>query len=160
MTPVQLENCRKITQNIWDMPVSEPFHEKVDPVREQAPNYYEKIRRPMELRTVLEKLDNGQYPTVEKWREDMLLIWKNAMTYNEAGNPIHEIAAELNVLFKRESENVPRTDIEAWVMRCKKVQKKMMDMTEMRPNPQMKTRLKLKMKVPSADLHHENEEDA
>lgn len=45
-------------------------------------DYQKHIKNPMDLRTVTEKLDRGEYATLKDMREDLELIFDNAMRYN------------------------------------------------------------------------------
>jgi hypothetical protein len=79
----RLQTCRDITQMVFDHPQSRIFRD--DPSVD-VPGYVDVVKNPMWLRRVLEKLDKGQYLTVEKWQSDMDLIWENCKLYN-GGSP-------------------------------------------------------------------------
>jgi ATPase family AAA domain-containing protein 2 len=44
----------------------------VDP--EEVPDYFEVIKEPMDLETMLHKIERGVYQTKEQFRDDILLI--------------------------------------------------------------------------------------
>lgn len=129
LTPIQVDFCRKIIDKIWNLPISIFFHREVDPIQDQCPDYYDKIKRPMDLKKVKEKLESGQYPNVERFKDDMNQIWKNAMVYNAPDNPVHIIAHELKSVFGKESEFIPKNEIEAWIKKVVKRHKKLSDLT-------------------------------
>uniref|UniRef100_A0A8C7Z1F1 ATPase family AAA domain-containing protein 2 n=1 Tax=Oryzias sinensis TaxID=183150 RepID=A0A8C7Z1F1_9TELE len=54
---------------------------------EEVPDYAEVIKRPMDLSTVLSKIDLHQYGTVKEYLEDVDLIWQNALEYNPDRDP-------------------------------------------------------------------------
>ncbi|XP_054638061.1 ATPase family AAA domain-containing protein 2-like isoform X2 [Dunckerocampus dactyliophorus] len=54
---------------------------------EEVPDYAAVIKKPMDLSTVLSKIDLHQYITVKEFLEDVDLIWKNALEYNPDRDP-------------------------------------------------------------------------
>lgn len=61
-----------------------PFCDPVDEAT--APNYYEQIKRPMDLTRMEEKLDAGRYKTFGQFRADFQLIVDNCRKYNGLDN--------------------------------------------------------------------------
>lgn len=53
----------------------------------QVPDYAEVIKKPMDLSTVLSKIDLHQYGTVKEFLQDVDLIWQNALEYNPDRDP-------------------------------------------------------------------------
>ncbi|XP_062841357.1 ATPase family AAA domain-containing protein 2-like [Trichomycterus rosablanca] len=54
---------------------------------EEVPDYTTVIKQPMDLSTVLAKIDLHKYVTVKDYLHDMDLIWKNALEYNPDKDP-------------------------------------------------------------------------
>ena len=46
------------------------------------------INQPMDLGTVMAKLERGCYPSLDALRADIELIWQNAEDYNGSTSPI------------------------------------------------------------------------
>ena len=132
LTSEQLAFCQKITKKITEIPIAAYFIEPVDP--KELPDYNTKVRKPMYLAKVQQKLTGGQYASVEKWKEDMNLIWKNATTYHPPGSAFHAIAEELQFIFKKQTEKVPRTEYESWVLEFKKVHQELVSLLEAKPD--------------------------
>ncbi|PLW33747.1 hypothetical protein PCASD_12510 [Puccinia coronata f. sp. avenae] len=63
-------------------PLSQPFRKPVDPIRESAPDYFNIIHNPMDFKTMGIKLEMGQYPNREAFKDDVNLIFNNCKTYN------------------------------------------------------------------------------
>ncbi len=57
-----------------------PFQEPVDPA--DAPDYYEKIAYPMDLKTMERSIRKGKYTTVERFSADLKLVVNNCKQYN------------------------------------------------------------------------------
>jgi hypothetical protein len=58
-----------------------PFMQPVDPKVDGVPDYFEKITTPMDLGTMKEKMDWGEYASEEEFLTDMRRIFGNCYTY-------------------------------------------------------------------------------
>ncbi|KAI0523632.1 Bromodomain-containing protein [Xylaria bambusicola] len=58
-----------------------PFREPVRPVEDGVPNYFDKIKKPMDLGTIKKKMDSGEYNTAEEFETDVRQIFENCYTY-------------------------------------------------------------------------------
>lgn len=59
----------------------------LDPVNEDyAPKYYSVIAKPMDLQTMEDKLDNGEYGSLQQFKADFQLIVDNCRQYNGSDN--------------------------------------------------------------------------
>lgn len=64
------------------------FKEFTKPVNsEEVPDYYEIIVNPMDLSTVMKKIDEHSYTTPKQWIKDIDLITINALEYNPEHDP-------------------------------------------------------------------------
>ena len=121
-------SCTKITKKFLEMPLAIFFVDAVD--SRSAPGYAEKIKKPMCLSKVLKKLQENKYNTIEKWKDDVNLVWNNAITYNNQGTPLHLIAKELKELFKIKTENIPHNVNEIWTKKIAKCHNELTQMLE------------------------------
>ncbi|KAH9890905.1 Bromodomain-containing protein [Cubamyces lactineus] len=106
----QLKFCEKIWKDLHQKQhytIAHHFYEPVDPIRMGIPEYPKVIKKPMDLSTIKKKLDAGEYPNAEKFREDFRLMIKNCMTFNPPGNPVHESGKALQQLFDEKWKNLP-----------------------------------------------------
>ncbi|OBA25599.1 hypothetical protein HANVADRAFT_53814, partial [Hanseniaspora valbyensis NRRL Y-1626] len=75
------EACEKVLNQLRSYgSYCQPFMNKVS--KREAPNYYDIIKQPMDLNTVLRKLRNIRYRSKQEFVDDLNLIWKNCLTYN------------------------------------------------------------------------------
>ncbi|KAI7963119.1 hypothetical protein MJO28_001213 [Puccinia striiformis f. sp. tritici] len=74
--------CQNLLKKLASNPLSQPFRKPVDPIRESAPNYFNIISHPMDFKTMGIKLEMGQYPDREAFKDDVNLIFSNCKTYN------------------------------------------------------------------------------
>ncbi|RKP22226.1 Bromodomain-containing protein, partial [Syncephalis pseudoplumigaleata] len=63
--------------------------------RQQAPGYYDIVRRPMDLNTVRKRIRDSKINTTDEFHHDMLLIFQNAIMYNPIGSEIYQMAQEM-----------------------------------------------------------------
>lgn len=61
-----------------------PFLDPVD--EDYAPKYYSVIAKPMDLQTMEDKLDNGEYGSLQQFKADFQLIVDNCRQYNGSDN--------------------------------------------------------------------------
>ena len=68
-----------------------------------VPDYLTVIKEPMDFSTVMKKLHNMQYRTVDDWKKDVLLVFDNCVKYNSdliAGADMRHIANSTSKRFK------------------------------------------------------------
>ncbi|CAK1547497.1 unnamed protein product [Leptosia nina] len=63
-----------------------PFYEPVS--TEDVPDYLDVITTPMDLNTVKNKLESGQYSKDEEVLSDIALVFHNCYTYNQESHPV------------------------------------------------------------------------
>jgi hypothetical protein len=93
--------------------ISTLFARPVDPVRDNCPDYFDRIAEPMDLGTVNRKLTSNQYRSVTEWKSDVNRIWSNSNSYNSRSSLIRLMTKDLSDTFYRLTANFtdcPRTD--------------------------------------------------
>ena len=78
------------------------FNTPVDPVELGLPDYFEVIKKPMDLGTIRKKLENGVYQKLEDFEAHALLTFDNAMLYNPEGSVVYNMAKEMKEKFQRD----------------------------------------------------------
>jgi hypothetical protein len=96
-----LERCRKVVEKLWDDPYSSSFQFPVD--TNVYGDYLDTVTTPMCLQDVLDKLDAGEYKNqhLNKFANDMRLIWNNCKIYNLHKSQIWYCAHALSLQFER-----------------------------------------------------------
>lgn len=75
------EGCERILTELRNYTEhSLPFLNKVN--KREAPDYFQVIKTPMDLGTVLKKLKSFAYQSRQQFADDLYLIYQNCMTYN------------------------------------------------------------------------------
>jgi len=67
------------------------------PDRQALPDYFKAVRRPRCIQSVRDNLEKGYYSSAQAAYDDLLLIFSNALIYNEDGSQIAQDARQLKV---------------------------------------------------------------
>jgi transcriptional activator SPT7 len=79
-----------------------PFLNKVS--KREAPDYYNFIKSPMDIGTMMKKLKMFQYKSKKEFVDDLYLIWRNCLSYNT--DPNHILRKKALVMQRRTDELV------------------------------------------------------
>ena len=80
-------------------PEALPFHEPVNPILLQLPDYFDVIKRPMDLSTIKSKLDEGKYSNPQEYVDDVWLMLNNAWMYNKKTSKVYKFCTKLSEIF-------------------------------------------------------------
>ena len=94
----------------------------VNPVELGLDDYFEIIKKPMDLGTIQKKLESGSYHSFEDFRSDVRLTFENAMKYNEERTVVHEMAKELKKKFETDFKKLMKQLDKEHAENSKKVQ--------------------------------------
>jgi hypothetical protein len=83
--------CRAITQELLSNPLNVEFSRPFDPQEGQL-DVTKSLVHPMDLGTVLTKLDQNAYPTPCDWYNDVCLVFENCRFYHPVNSLWHAIA--------------------------------------------------------------------
>ncbi|EKX47481.1 hypothetical protein GUITHDRAFT_40599, partial [Guillardia theta CCMP2712] len=75
-------------QQMLDDELSLPFREPVNPVELGLDDYWEVIKNPMDLGTISKGLKRRRYSSLAQVVEDTVLVFENAMLYNNRSDPV------------------------------------------------------------------------
>jgi E1A/CREB-binding protein len=100
LPPAKLKTkCTEVLKGLQNHQHGWVFNNPVDPVELGLPDYFDVIKKPMDLGTVQKKIDSGAYHSVEDFQADVNLTFDNAMQYNEDGSVVYDMARELKAKF-------------------------------------------------------------
>ncbi|KAF2835813.1 transcriptional activator spt7 [Patellaria atrata CBS 101060] len=97
------EACEKVLMELKAREHATPFLNKVS--KREAPDYYNIIKRPMDIGTMLKKLKGVQYKSKKEFVEDLSLIWDNCLRYNS--DPAHLLRKKALYMRKETEKIVP-----------------------------------------------------
>ncbi|XP_065207494.1 ATP-dependent helicase brm-like [Planococcus citri] len=93
-------------KNEDDRVLSEPFQKL--PSKKKFPDYYHTIKKPIDIKKINTKINDGKYSSVDELEYDFILLCKNAQRYNEDQSVIFNDSVELEKVFmdaRNEVEN-------------------------------------------------------
>lgn len=77
--------------------LSEPFMKL--PSRRELPDYYDVIKKPLDIKKIMTRIDEGKYQDFDDLERDFMQLCKNAQLYNEEASLIHEDSIVLQSVF-------------------------------------------------------------
>ncbi|KAI3875920.1 hypothetical protein MKW92_030489 [Papaver armeniacum] len=95
-----MKQCEQLLRRLMEHPYGFVFSAPVDIVNLNIPDYFKRIKHPMDLGTVKSKIANGEYSCPLKFGDDVRLTFSNAMTYNPPGHHVHTMAGKLRNFFE------------------------------------------------------------
>jgi histone acetyltransferase len=99
-----LTKCREIIKKLLDEKASWPFRQPVN--INEIPDYYKKIKSPMDLSTLSSRLESGYLKTKASFVEELYKIFSNAKEYNKPGSYYYKSANQLEALIKKDIEDL------------------------------------------------------
>jgi len=80
------------------------------PSRKELPDYYEVIRKPVDIKKIKSRISSHRYRSIDDLQEDFMQLCRNAQTYNVEGSIIYEDSIMLQSVFTKARENFEKTD--------------------------------------------------
>ncbi|XP_054270051.1 transcription activator BRG1-like isoform X2 [Macrosteles quadrilineatus] len=77
--------------------LSDPFMKL--PSRKELPDYYEVIKKPMDIKKIMTRIEECKYVDFDDLERDFMQLCKNAQMYNEEASLIHEDSIVLQSVF-------------------------------------------------------------
>ncbi|KAJ4300704.1 Transcriptional activator spt7 [Kalmusia sp. IMI 367209] len=78
------ESMEKVIMELKAGEHANPFLQRVN--KREAPDYYNVIKQPMDIGTMLKKLKQLAYKSKKEFVDDLMLIWANCLKYNSASD--------------------------------------------------------------------------
>lgn len=77
-------------------PESLPFRQPVDPQALGIPDYFDIVKKPMDLSTIKRKLDTGQYSDPWQYVDDVWMMFENAWLYNRKTSKVYRYCTKVS----------------------------------------------------------------
>ncbi|CAF1398820.1 unnamed protein product, partial [Didymodactylos carnosus] len=119
LTSHERQICEKILLQLYIHDESPPFQE---PVPATIPEYYRIIVKPMDLRTIREKLLStyNSYSSIFEFIADIRLIFQNCAIFNVSDSPVAKAGVVLSKYFEDLSEQYLNTSLTLNPTHCQK----------------------------------------
>jgi len=102
------QKCLDVLKILSTHPHEWVFNSPVDPVELGLPDYFQVIKKPMDLGTIKKRLENGCYTSLDGFKTDVKLTFDNAMLYNPEGSVVYNMAKEMADKFELDFGNLLR----------------------------------------------------
>ena len=79
-------------------PEAIPFRVPVDPKQLNIPDYFEIIKKPMDMSAIKNKLETGCYTDPWEFVEDVWLMFENAWIYNRKTSRVYKYCTKVSYL--------------------------------------------------------------
>ncbi|XP_077981032.1 SWI/SNF-related matrix-associated actin-dependent regulator of chromatin subfamily A member 2-like [Glandiceps talaboti] len=80
------------------------------PPKRELQAYYEIIRKPVDFKRIKERIKNHKYRCIDDLERDVMLLCKNAQTYNVEGSQIYDDSIVLQSVFTNARDILRQTD--------------------------------------------------
>ena len=97
------ESTEKVLMELKANEHAHPFLQRVN--KREAPDYYNVIKQPMDIGTMMKKLKQLQYKSKKEFVDDLMLIWSNCLKYN--ADPSHFLRKKALHMKKETEKLVP-----------------------------------------------------
>lgn len=115
------EECIALTKKMQSMPLCKIFLHPIDPIENRCFDYLEIIKQPMDLETVMHRLEINYYQKISDWVSDIELIWHNALVYNDEESFYYLIALDMQTWFRKKVSKMPKSHNEEWILNVRKI---------------------------------------
>jgi len=109
----QLQYIQKtVHKALWKHHFAWPFHQPVDPVRLNLPDYHKIIKHPMDLGTIKKRLESNSYTNAKECIQDFQTMFTNCYVYNKPGEDIVIMCQALEKVFVHKMAGMPEEEAE------------------------------------------------
>lgn len=105
-----LKSCNEILKELFSKKHSGyawPFYKPVDAELLGLHDYHDIIKKPMDLGTVKQKMDNREYKSAPEFAADVRLIFTNCYKYNPPDHDVVAMGRKLQGVFETRYANIP-----------------------------------------------------
>ena len=111
--------CAQITNYLFDHPVSGIF--RAPAYQSQNDPYLQFIQKPMDLGTIKKKIKDNSYNNIAEWKQDVDLVFDNAVLYNTEQSVYGGIAIYLKKKFHKMLDKYTLTNKQNFEERIRKL---------------------------------------
>uniref|UniRef100_A0A3Q4IB24 Bromodomain-containing protein 2 n=1 Tax=Neolamprologus brichardi TaxID=32507 RepID=A0A3Q4IB24_NEOBR len=109
----QLQFLQKVLlKSLWRHHFAWPFHEPVDAVKLNLPDYHKIIKNPMDMGTIKKRLENNYYRSASECMQDFNTMFTNCYIYNKPTDDIVLMAQSLEKAFLQKVAQMPQEELE------------------------------------------------
>lgn len=91
---------KKLLNTLWRANQSWIFHEPVDPIKLNIPDYFDVVKHPMDFGTIKKKLNNNFYSCADEMLKDFELVFSNCKLYNPPESDVVSMCNQILALYQ------------------------------------------------------------
>ena len=125
--------CLKVLNELVSWKISRPFLHPVDPEKDHAPDYYEKIRKPIDFETIRDNLKDGRYSSAEEFKDDVDQLCQNGIIYNGRHSLLGLFCADIKQFMQKKYSKKPQDKKDQWFKKLARASSKLRDHVQNAP---------------------------
>lgn len=130
LSPQRKAKCLEIIDSLLKYKISAIFAYPINPQLDNCPNYFTKIKKPMDLLTVQSNLINNKYNKFSEFCADVDQIWSNAIEFNGENSNISILAEQMKIWFHQMIFLMSDDEIADWVTQLNDLQHQVYTLTK------------------------------
>lgn len=91
---------KKLLNTLWRANQAWVFHEPVDPIKLNLPDYFEVVKHPMDFGTIKKKLNSNFYSNTDELLKDFELVFSNCKLYNPPESDVVTMCNQILALYQ------------------------------------------------------------
>ncbi|KAJ1675630.1 hypothetical protein EV182_000883 [Spiromyces aspiralis] len=93
----QIKSWKKNISMVWQEIAAHRFGSMfINPIRAaDAPNYYEIVKKPLDLKTIKNRIRDEEITTTAEFYRDIMHMFNNALMYNEEDTEVYQMTLEI-----------------------------------------------------------------
>mmetsp|Transcript_8563 Transcript_8563/g.13981 ORF Transcript_8563/g.13981 Transcript_8563/m.13981 type:complete len:319 (+) Transcript_8563:671-1627(+) len=104
----KLNALLKVWRILWNHRHASWFRHPV--MEDEAPDYFQVIKRPMDLSTIKQRLMDGTITNSQEFYDHVMLMLTNAFTYNDKDSPVYQYAEVMKQVAEKEMDTVRQNE--------------------------------------------------
>jgi len=131
LTDIEKHFVKETTKKLYNHPLCNIFRQPVRPEIDGAIDYLDIVKNPMDLGSIIEKIDQNKYTSTKEWADHLFLVWDNAKLYNnDKKSIIYIIADKMSKKSQKMLSLIPKNEYEKWILDMVENQKKIIKTTK------------------------------
>ena len=98
---LELKLCADVLAALFKHKDAFLFEKPVDVEGLGLKDYHDIIKNPMDFSIIRKRLESNYYPSASAFRDDVMLTFNNALTYNPKGTQVHKMTLRILAFFDK-----------------------------------------------------------
>ncbi|XP_057527397.1 transcription factor GTE2-like [Amaranthus tricolor] len=107
-SPQLMKMCSQVLTKVMKQKNGHIFNAPVDAVALKLHDYHQIVKKPMDLGTIMNKLNQRVYKNPDEFAADVRLTFNNALLYNPKGHEVHSLAERFLKQFEESFQPVSK----------------------------------------------------